>query len=72
MFLKDVWPIFEARCLECHGPKKQKGDLRMGRIQEGVSTTVFRRQADGTWKIVADAVATEPGGEETVSEAAEE
>lgn len=27
-FLLDVWPILEARCIQCHGPDKQKGDLR--------------------------------------------
>ena len=27
-FLKDVYPIFEAHCIECHGPKKQKGGDR--------------------------------------------
>ncbi|MDA1265640.1 MAG: hypothetical protein O2816_11225 [Planctomycetota bacterium] len=28
-FLKDVWPILESRCIECHGPDKQKGKLRL-------------------------------------------
>lgn len=28
-FLADVYPIFEASCFECHGPKKQKGKLRL-------------------------------------------
>ncbi|MDP6939040.1 MAG: c-type cytochrome domain-containing protein [Planctomycetota bacterium] len=28
-FLKDVYPILEAHCIDCHGPKKQKGDLRL-------------------------------------------
>jgi hypothetical protein len=27
-FVKDVQPILSARCYECHGPKKQKADLR--------------------------------------------
>ena len=30
-FLKDVYPIFEAHCIECHGPKKQKGGIRFDR-----------------------------------------
>jgi mono/diheme cytochrome c family protein len=30
-FIKDVRPIFEARCFACHGPMKQKGDLRLDR-----------------------------------------
>ena len=23
-FEKDIWPILEAECLDCHGPDKQK------------------------------------------------
>ena len=29
----------------------EKGETRTGRIQNGVQTTVFRRQPDGTWKV---------------------
>ena len=25
----EVWPILEARCIKCHGPDKDKGDLRV-------------------------------------------
>ena len=28
-FVEKVRPIFQAHCFECHGPKKQKGGLRM-------------------------------------------
>ncbi len=28
-FERDVRPIFEKHCIECHGSKKQKGDLRL-------------------------------------------
>jgi hypothetical protein len=28
-FVKDIQPIFETKCLECHNPKKVKGDLLM-------------------------------------------
>lgn len=28
-FVKDIAPIFEQRCIECHGPEKQKGKLRL-------------------------------------------
>lgn len=35
-FARDVVPIFEARCLECHGPEKVKGDLRLDQpLDEG-------------------------------------
>ena len=30
-FLRDIRPIFQARCFSCHGPIKQKGDLRLDR-----------------------------------------
>ena len=28
-FGRDVWPILESRCIECHGPAKKKGNLRL-------------------------------------------
>lgn len=28
-FEKDILPIFEEHCFSCHGPKKQKGELRV-------------------------------------------
>jgi mono/diheme cytochrome c family protein len=28
-FVDAVWPIFQARCVSCHGPEKQKGELRL-------------------------------------------
>src|SRR5947207_11574310 len=30
-FQKEVRPLFESRCYECHGPKKQKSGLRLDR-----------------------------------------
>ncbi len=28
-FARDVKPILDGRCIECHGPRKRKGDLRL-------------------------------------------
>ncbi len=28
-FKADIWPIFESKCLECHGAEKKKSGLRM-------------------------------------------
>jgi mono/diheme cytochrome c family protein len=28
-FVKQILPILKERCFECHGPKKQKGKLRL-------------------------------------------
>lgn len=28
-FAKQIWPIISDRCVECHGPKKRKGKLRL-------------------------------------------
>ncbi|MBN12096.1 MAG: hypothetical protein CMI17_03710 [Opitutaceae bacterium] len=30
-FEKDILPIFEEHCFSCHGPKKQKGEIRLDR-----------------------------------------
>lgn len=30
-FAKDIKPIFESKCYSCHGPQKQKGELRLDR-----------------------------------------
>ena len=32
-FLKEVWPILESRCIECHGPDEQEGDLRLDDVR---------------------------------------
>lgn len=31
-FEKDILPVWEARCLDCHGEEKQKGDFRLDRL----------------------------------------
>ena len=28
-FTKDVWPILQSRCVSCHGPDAQEGQLRL-------------------------------------------
>jgi len=28
-FVKDIEPLFQQNCIKCHGPEKQKGDLRL-------------------------------------------
>jgi hypothetical protein len=28
-FVADIKPIFDKACVDCHGPKKHKGDLRL-------------------------------------------
>src|SRR3982751_1755243 len=28
-YARDIKPIFESQCYSCHGPKKQKGELRL-------------------------------------------
>ena len=28
-FVRDILPLFTSRCISCHGPEKQKGQLRL-------------------------------------------
>ena len=45
-FAKSVQGIFEARCIDCHGPKKQKGDLRLD-SQEAALAEVIKPGKSG-------------------------
>src|SRR4030095_16939092 len=53
-FEKEVRPILEERCFECHGPKKQKGglrlDLKSGMLEGGDSgePAVLPGKSDGS------------------------
>lgn len=40
-FVKDIVPIFQKTCIECHGPEKQKGKLRLDQKE-----SVFKRAGD--------------------------
>ncbi|MBL58636.1 MAG: hypothetical protein CMO75_03090, partial [Verrucomicrobiales bacterium] len=52
-FSKSIQGVLEARCIDCHGPKKQKGDLRLDKketafgeiIQAGksIESELFKR-----------------------------
>ena len=33
VFTEKIMPIIKARCIECHGPDKQKGDMRLDSVQ---------------------------------------
>ncbi len=45
-FAKSVQGIFEARCIDCHGSKKQKGDLRLD-SQEAALAEVIKPGKSG-------------------------
>lgn len=32
-FAKDIKPLFEKGCFKCHGPEKQKGDIRLDSLE---------------------------------------
>ncbi len=32
-YARDIKPIFEKSCFDCHGPEKQKGDLRVDSLE---------------------------------------
>jgi cytochrome c553 len=35
-FARDIQPIFAAKCVSCHGPKKHKGDLRLDSLERAL------------------------------------
>src|SRR5262249_17846830 len=39
-FVKDVQPLLTAYCIECHGQKKQKGDLRLDSRQHALRDAI--------------------------------
>ena len=39
-FAKSVQGIFEARCIDCHGSKKQKGDLRLDKKETALAEVI--------------------------------
>jgi hypothetical protein len=45
-YFKDVQPILEVRCYECHGPKKQKSDFRLDQ-----RAAALRESPDGVKRI---------------------
>lgn len=54
-FKRDIQPIFEQRCYECHGEKKQKSGVRMDR-----KATVFQGGDSGKPAVVAGKSADSP------------
>ncbi len=38
-FSRDIFPIFQRSCLECHGPEKQKADLRLDKRESALGRT---------------------------------
>ena len=39
-FAKSVQGVFEARCIDCHGSKKQKGDLRLDKKETALAEVI--------------------------------
>jgi hypothetical protein len=45
-FEKQIAPLFLARCIECHGPKEQKGDLRLDAKEH-----LFVKGSEDDWSV---------------------
>lgn len=45
-FQKQIAPLLMARCVECHGPKEQKGDLRLDAKEH-----VFAKGSEDSWTV---------------------
>lgn len=51
-FDKDIRPVLEARCFQCHGPEKQKGDLRLDTLKQDLT----HRDSALAWLEVRDQI----------------
>src|SRR5262245_40036430 len=47
-FVRDVQPLFQAHCIECHGPKQQKNGFRLDRRRDAMRGGNNRQIAPGT------------------------
>jgi hypothetical protein len=56
-FSGDVFPIFDRRCVKCHGGPKDDGSLR---IEEGLKLTTYADVMAGSW----NGPVVEPGSAE--------
>ena len=57
-FSGDVFPIFDKRCVKCHGGPKDDGSLR---IEEGLKLTTYADVMTGSW----NGPVVEPGNAES-------
>ncbi len=55
VFQKTIWPIFERKCVQCHGPEKQKSRYRLD-----VRDAALRGGASGKAAIVPGEPLTSP------------
>ena len=63
-FEKDIRPVLRERCVECHGPKKQKAELRLDArafaFKGGENGAVFVPGKSAESKIIARVTSTDP------------
>jgi hypothetical protein len=46
-FVRDVYPIFRRSCIECHGPKKQEGELRLDQRASSLDSGIIEAGKPG-------------------------
>ena len=51
-FVKEVRPILEARCFECHGPESQKSSFRLD-LREAAKLNPSNREVREAWTALA-------------------
>jgi hypothetical protein len=59
-FGRDIWPIVEFRCIECHGPDKQKEGLRFDDL-EWLSDEELLGDGDSSESLIYENVTAEKG-----------
>ena len=62
-FGEDLWPIFEHRCIECHGPEEQKEGLRFDDL-EWLSNEELLGDGDASQSLIYEKITLPPDDEE--------
>ena len=62
-FERDIWPIIEFRCIECHGPDKQREDLRFDDL-EWLSDEELLGDGDASRSLIFELLSLPPGDED--------
>src|SRR4029079_3668285 len=63
-FARNIFPILRRHCFECHGPKKQEGDLRLDERQPAFAHETASVPGNSTASEIYRRMTLSPGDDE--------